>query len=64
MHSCYTKSPTQKDVIAVHRIFLYLAGTPSLGIRLESGEGIILYATLIENRIRDVHFILVKICYI
>jgi hypothetical protein len=31
MHSRYTKSPTQEDVIAVHRIFLYLAGTPSLG---------------------------------
>ncbi len=25
MHSRYTKSPTQEDVLAVHRIFLYLA---------------------------------------
>ncbi len=32
IHSRYTKSPTQEDVIVVHRIFLYLAGTPSLGI--------------------------------
>jgi hypothetical protein len=46
MHSRYTKSPTQEDVIAVHRIFLYLAGTPSLGITLHSGEGIVLYATV------------------
>ena len=46
MHSRYTKSPTQEDVISVHRIFLYLAGTPSLGITLRSGEGIILYATV------------------
>ena len=46
MHSRYTKSPTQEDVLAVHRIFLYLAGTPSLGITLRSGEGIVLYATV------------------
>lgn len=46
MHSRYTKSPTQEDVIAVNRIFLYLAGTPSLGITLHSGEGIVLYATV------------------
>ena len=46
MHSRYTKSPTQEDVLAVHRIFLYLAGTPSLGITLYSGEGIVLYATV------------------
>ena len=46
MHSRYTKSPTQEDVLAVHRIFLYLAGTPSLGITLHSGEGIVLYATV------------------
>ena len=45
MHSRYTKSPTQEDVLAVHRIFLYLVGTPSLGITLRSGEGIDLYAT-------------------
>ena len=46
MHSRYTKSPTQEDVLAVHRIFLYLAGTPSLGITFHSGEGIVLYATV------------------
>ncbi len=46
MHSRYTKSLTQEDVIAVHRIFPYLAGTPSLGITLHSGEGIVLYATV------------------
>ncbi len=46
MHSRYRKSPTQEDVIAVHRIFLYLAGTPSLGITLHSGKGTVLYATV------------------
>jgi hypothetical protein len=46
MHFRYTKSPTQDNYIAVHRIFSYLAGTPSLGITLKSGEGIILYATV------------------
>jgi hypothetical protein len=45
-HSRYTKSPTQEDVIAVHRIFLYLTATPSRGITLKSGEGVILYATV------------------
>ena len=46
MHSRYTKSPTQDDAIAVHRIFLYLAGTPSLDITLKSDERVILYATV------------------
>ncbi len=46
MHSRYTKSPNQEDVLAIHRISLYLASTPSLGITLHSGEGIVLYATV------------------
>ncbi len=46
IHSRYTKSPTQEDVITVHRIFLYATCTPSLGITLHSGEDIILSATV------------------
>lgn len=38
--------PTVSHDLAVDRIFLYLAGTMHLGIRLHSGEGIQLYATV------------------
>jgi hypothetical protein len=41
-----TSAPTIGDYTAVLRIFLYLAGTRSLGLCFHSGEGIVLYATV------------------
>jgi len=41
-----TSAPTIGDYTAVLRIFLYLAGTRSLGLCFHSGEGVVLYATV------------------
>ena len=41
-----SKSPTDQDRQAVVRILQYIAGTKTLGLRLHSGEGIVLYATV------------------
>ena len=41
-----TSAPTIGDYLAVMRIFLYLAGTRTLGLCFHSGEGIVLYATV------------------
>lgn len=46
MASRKCKSPTLSDLVAVHRILLYVAGTRQLGLHFHSGEGIILYATV------------------
>ena len=46
MASCKCKSPTSKDLSAVNRILYYIAGTPDLGLRFFSDEGVVLYATV------------------
>ena len=45
MASRHSKSPTEKDMVAVDRILQYAAGTSTLGLTFHSGEGIILYGS-------------------
>ncbi len=40
------KSPTEANLAMVNRMLNYVAGTRTLGVRLHSGEGIQLYATV------------------
>jgi len=40
------QAPTAKDMQATDRILWYIAGTKHLGLRFQSGEGIILYCTV------------------
>jgi hypothetical protein len=45
-HARKSKAPTEADMEGVIRILKYVVGTPHLGVRLHSGEGIVLYATV------------------
>ena len=45
-HARYSKSPTVDNREGVIRILQYIKNTPNLGLRLHSGEGIVLYATV------------------
>jgi hypothetical protein len=44
--SQHQQTPSSKDMIAADRVLSYIAGTREIGLRLHSGEGIILYATV------------------
>ena len=46
MASRKSKSPTTRDLAAVNRILLYIAGTAELGLKFHSDEGVTLYATV------------------
>ena len=46
MASRKSKSPTTRDLAAVNRILLYIAGTSQLGLKFHSDEGVVLYATV------------------
>ena len=46
MASRKSKSPSTRDLAAVNRILLYIAGTKDKGLKFQSNEGVILYATV------------------
>ena len=46
MASRKSKSPTTRDLAAVNRILLYIAGTAQLGLKFHSDEGVVLRATV------------------
>jgi hypothetical protein len=45
-HARFSKSPTESDREGAVRILHYVNNTPDLGLKLYSGEGIVLYATV------------------
>jgi hypothetical protein len=45
-HARFAKSPTESDREGAIRILHYVKNTPDLGLKLYSGEGIVLYATV------------------
>jgi hypothetical protein len=45
-HARFSKSPTESDREGAIRILHYVKNTPNLGLKLYSGEGIVLYATV------------------